>query len=117
MKIIQPTLESFLEETNRVYLQIKREDDAPVIVAGGFRNDGVWTEFHSKLEPAPSHRSIITHLQLLALIINKEKKRCEFQFERPPIKNAHNQPFRALTINMCTKNEDDSAFGINLGLN
>ncbi|MEM9337923.1 MAG: hypothetical protein AAGA66_04290 [Bacteroidota bacterium] len=119
MKIIQPTLERFLEATNKVHLRIKRADGTPVIVAGGFRDDGVWTEFHSKLEPDPSHRSILTHLQLLALLIKKEKKRREFQFKHPTGKKAPDHPFQALPIDMnrCTENEGHPDVEINLGLN
>ncbi|MEM6831802.1 MAG: hypothetical protein AAF551_14925, partial [Bacteroidota bacterium] len=81
MKIIQPTLESFLQETNQIYLRMERQDGTAVVVAGGFREDGMWTEFHSRLEADPSIKSIVRHLKLIALIIKNERKLYEFRFE------------------------------------
>ncbi|MEM6829660.1 MAG: hypothetical protein AAF551_04030 [Bacteroidota bacterium] len=116
MKIIQPTLESFLKKTNRVYIRTEQIHDVWTIVLGGFRSDdGWWTEFHSPLNEHDTAEGIIQHLVLMLYIIKEQKKPWTLDRELTK-KNAENT-FKMSRVTFRHQDEDFPFLRVDLGLN
>lgn len=113
MKMVQPTLESFLKETNRVYLRMEYNDQGKAIVAGGFRRDGVWTEFHSQVDKHSSNVQLMQHVKVMALIVEEHKK--SWTLYRVLNKGNQRHTFQVSRIRL--RNEDLPFTALNLGLN